>query len=76
MRLVAWLLAVLLLSSSAFAQTGAPLPPGKPAGVHAGALHTTENVILISMMAVGVGVAALLVAHAKAPASSAISTSP
>jgi hypothetical protein len=82
MRLAALALASLFLSTHVFAQTdsllaGAPLPPGKPAGVHQAVAQRTENAILIGMGIAGIAVSAYLVAEAgKSSSNSATSTSP
>jgi len=76
MRLAAFALLAVSLSTDVFAQTDSPLPPGKPAGVRQAVARGTENTILIGVGIVGLALAGILVAKAKAPSSSTTSTSP
>jgi hypothetical protein len=75
MRLAAFALLAVFLSTDVFAQTD--LPPGKPAGVHQAVQQSTENAILIGLGVAGVGLTAILVANAlKSSSSSTTATSP
>jgi len=77
MRLAAFALLAVFLSTDVFAQTDSPLPPGKPAGVHQAVAQSTETAILIGIGVAGVGLTAILVANAlKSSPSSATATSP
>jgi hypothetical protein len=77
MRIVALGLAFLIASTPSFAQSNGPLPPGKPAGVKAAFSKTTENYILGGMVILGFAIGAVLADRAKAPSTSAAtSTSP
>ena len=76
MRLAAFALLAVSFSTDVFAQTDSPLPPGKPAGVHQAVARGTENTILIGVGIVGLALAGILVAKAKAPSSATTSTSP
>ena len=79
MRIVALGLAALMAINNAFAQSNAPLPPGKPAGVKAAFSKVTENYILGGMLVLGFAIAAVAADRAKPSSSSAnaaTSTSP
>jgi hypothetical protein len=82
MRLAAFALLAVSLSTNVFAQTVPPLPdsplsPGKPAGVHQAVQQSTETAILIGVGVAGIGLTALLVANAlKSSPSSTTGTSP
>ena len=61
----------LSIAAPAFGQTAAPLPPGKPAGIHQAVLQSTENAILIGMLVLGAGACILAVAKGSKGSSTA-----
>jgi len=78
MRIFALGLTALIASTNAHAQSNAPLPPGKPAGVKAAFSKVTENYILGGMLVLGFAIAAVAADRAKpsSSANAATSTSP
>jgi hypothetical protein len=70
---------VLLTSTNAFAQSNAPLSPGKPAGVKAAMSESGEGIMLAVMMGTA-AVAGIIIAmshgHAKTTSTVVTSTSP
>jgi hypothetical protein len=69
----------LLASASAFAQSNAPLPPGKPAGVKTAMSESTEGVglaVIIGTAALGGIILAMSHRHAKTASTATTSTSP
>jgi hypothetical protein len=76
-HLIALSLSLLMVAPSAFGQTDdAPLPPGKPAGIHQAVLQSTENTIMIGMLVLGAAAAGILVSQRlKSSSTSAATTS-
>jgi hypothetical protein len=68
-------LLALTASTSSFAQSNSPLPPGKPAGVHEAMARSTENALLIGMSVVGLGIGIVWAMHAKGSSSTTSTTS-
>lgn len=70
---------VILTSTSAFAQSNASLPPGKPAGVKAAMSENSEGIMLavtVGAAAIGGIIIAMSHGHAKTSSTVATSTSP
>lgn len=68
-------LLALTASTSSFAQSNSPLPPGKPAGVHEAMSRNTENTLLISLAVVELGIGIVWAMHAKGSPSTTSTTS-